>query len=406
MKQLLLLLSLICTLAYGQNTLTGIVMDKKTHKPVDNASVYVSGTTLGTYTDAKGCFTIKNVSAPCQLIVSHIAYNTLMTALEQTNPDKLCIYVTEKSRQLNEVTVTNKNRRNLNLQEFKEAFLGNDKWGKKAILRNDSVLIFSRYIDTVIRKADSLDFVRQRKYNSIGQHSKWTLDSTSIMTCTPVFTAKGKAPLWVELPLLGFHVYIDLVSFSIKDYKGWADCYTWAYYRFVPFSDMTPRQKARFEKNRTEAYYNSAKHFNQSLFIDELKENGYLISAKIFNDSTKKYERRFVNINSYLSYNKRNEALITGLKNNRLNIYYFCRYNGKPTDLTPIDGDSDSTDNLWEKFRTDLDSENMSDVTFKNDTCIIRANGSCPDNNILFGGKIATKRGGALLPFDYMPEQK
>lgn len=405
MKMLFLLLSLFCTIVNGQNTLTGVVLDSKDHKPVANASVYISGTTKGAYTDAKGGFLIKDVVAPCQLVVSHVALNPQMIVIEECNGDKLTILMKEKSRQLNEVMVFDKNKREQNINDFKEAFLGNDRWGKNAILKNDSVLIFFRYTDTVKRKADSLDFVKQRKYKTMGSYSQWSADSAYIITTTPIFTAKARAPLLIELPLLGYTVYIDLVSFSLKEYKGWADCDTWAYYRFSSYSGIPSRKQDKIEKNRQDAYYNSAKHFCQSLFINELKENGYMIAAQIYNDSIKRSQRRFIDISTIVKYPKPYMAEISGLKDKKIYIYYFCKYNGKPTNLTGNKYSSDSSNNEWGKFRTDLDTENISEITFKSDACIIRSNGTIPDNNILFSGKIATKRAGALLPYDYIPDK-
>ena len=40
------------------------------------------------------------------------------------------IYLTEKARQLPDVSVTGSGRRMQNIEEFKKVFLGNDRWGK------------------------------------------------------------------------------------------------------------------------------------------------------------------------------------------------------------------------------------------------------------------------------------
>jgi hypothetical protein len=46
----------------------------------------------------------------------------------------------------------------------------------------------------------------------------------------------------------------------------------------------------------------------------------------------------------------------------------------------------------------------LSRIYFLKDTCIIRADGSRPDNSIMFGPKIGDKRIGAMLPDDFQPD--
>lgn len=402
---LFLFLLFITPVVFCQKNLTGIILDENSHKPIGYASVYISGTTIGTYTDSKGCFTLNNVPTSCQIVVSHVAYNVQMKPIDESTPDKLAIYIKEKTRQLNEVKVADKSRRAANIKTFRQAFLGDDYWGKNAILKNDSVLTFSYHTDTTLRKADSTDFIKQRKYKSVGQNSKWSSDSAFITTTTQVFAVRSKTPLMIELPLLGYTVFVDLIDFSLKTYKNWTDYYSWAYYRFSAYSGISSRQQSKFEKNRENAYYNSMKHFCQSLFFDRLRENGYLLAALTYNDSTKRNEQTFVDIKSHLHYNESKELCITGLKDKKLSIYYFERVNGKPIDLT-ISSRIEGNNNIWEKFRTGYNPENNSFVLFQSDTCNIRHNGSIPHNsNILFGGKFGSKRAGALLPNNFVPKE-
>ncbi|WP_243349964.1 carboxypeptidase-like regulatory domain-containing protein [Parabacteroides sp. FAFU027] len=404
-KTLLLFLFFINQITHCQNILTGTILDETTKIPIDYASVYISGTTIGAYTDAKGHFSLKDVTFPCQLVVSHVAYNVNTNIINENSPKEITIYIREKTRLLNEVQVADKSMRDKNIREFKLAFLGDDYWGSHAILRNDSVLIFSHRTDTVRRSSDSMDFVKQRKYKSIGENSQWSADSSTIITCTPVFSVQSKAPLMIELPLLGYTVFVDLVRFSLKKHKYWEDCDSWSYCRFSQYSGTTPRQQRKFESNREKVYYNSVKHFFHSLFFDRLKENGYLIATQTYNKETKEVQKVFIDISPFMQYTKSKELLISGLKKKTLYIYYFDHLNGKPADLT-IQSHKNRVGNIWERFRTGISPDNNSEMLFKSDTCTIRANGTTPDNNILFGGKFTTKRWGALLPYDYVPEEQ
>jgi len=381
----------------AQNTLTGIVLNDKDHKPVDFASVYINGTTKGVYTDVKGNFTINNVSIPCQLIVTHLAYNLSQTPVEKTGTQKFTIYLTEKTNQLSGVYVSGTGKRKLIIKEFKDGFFGNDSWAKNALMKNDSVLYFSRRVDTIVRKANALEFQMLRKTGKMNEKDKFPNERSNIVSYVQVLSAKTKSPLLIELPLLGYSVYVDLVSFNLKSQNEWADCDYWAYYRFTPHTSKSDIKQAKIVKKRKEAYYNSAKHFCRSLFENRLKENGYLISLENDNDSVKKIQ--YIDINSYINIAKPNEVQVTGLKNKSIIIYYLCNYVGKPTDLTRKNINSNYA-NQWEHWNI----ENNSTITFKSDTCTIRSNGTIPDNNVLFSGKFATKRGGTLLPDDYLPD--
>jgi len=402
-KQTLLLLFLLHILSSqslpAQNTLTGIVLSEKDHKPIEFASVYINGTTKGAYTDSKGSFTISDASIPCQLVVSHLAYEVRLTSIEKIGSEKLTIYLMEKMNQLTGVSVSGTGMRKLVINEFKEGFFGNDNWAKNALMKNDSVLYFSRRVDTIVRKANALELMALRKKVKINEKDTLPNKSSNIVSYIKVLTAKTKSPLLIDLPLLGYSVFVDLVSFNLKSQNLWADCDYWAYYRFIPHTAKSDIRRARIVKNRKEAYYNSAKHFCRSLFENRLKENGYLIAIKSENDSVK--EIQYSDINAYINIAKPNEVQITGLKNKTIIIYYFCNYVGKPTDLSRKKIDSNFK-NRWE-FR---DFENVSNVIFKSDTCIIRSNGTIPDNNVLFSGKFATKRGGTLLPDDYLPDNE
>lgn len=391
----------LCIYSNAQVTITGIVLNDKDRKPVEAASVYINGTTSGTYTDLRGHFILKNVAVPCQIVVSHLMYKSEHRIIQRNTDDTVTILLTEKCSQLSGVSVSGKNKRKNIIREFKEVFFGDDKWGRNAILENDSVLYFTRRIDTVARKSTYLDFYTQKKSGKINSHDYWSKDSTRILSNLQVLSAKSKSPLQIDLPLLGYRVYLDLVSFNIVSNAYWRDCSYWAYYHFLPYTTTTPIKQAQFERNRQAVYYNSSKHFCQSLYDNKLKENGYLIAFKTGNKVESRIISRFIDIGSYIQYTNQNEMKITGLKDKDLCIYYFCNYDGSPIDLTRNCFDIAANKNVWQSW----DYTNESLVTFTSDTCTIRSNGTIPDTNILFDGKIASKRGGALLPDDYLPQQ-
>ena len=80
-------------------------------------------------------------------------------------------------------------------------------------------------------------------------------------------------------------------------------------------------------------------------------------------------------------------------------MYYFCDSKGCPTDLSKFGAVSDWTSDVWK----DWDWENDSSISLQSDSCVINSDGAIPHNNILFGGRIASKRGSVMLPTDYLP---
>ena len=75
MKRFLLaLLSFIPAVLFGQNTISGFVVDSLTQEPLPLATVYVNGTTQGTITDNDGRFELKDVSFPATVVFSFVGY--------------------------------------------------------------------------------------------------------------------------------------------------------------------------------------------------------------------------------------------------------------------------------------------------------------------------------------------
>lgn len=402
-KILLCFFSLLSILIQAQNTLTGIVLTGKDHIPVVYASVYISGTTRGTYTDSKGCFTLKDVSTPCQLVVSHVACDLKIISLDNISPDLLTITLIERTNQLSGVSVSGNSRREENREEFKKFFLGTDKWGRKAILKNDSCLVFNRRKDSVMLETGKTYSDAQKIRKTLESDANGLPENLSVVNYVDVFTAKTKYPLIIGLPSLGYTVYLDLVSFNLRTTHELKVRDYLMYCRFDPVTNIPDHQKKQIKKNRKEVYYNSARHFCKSIFDNTLIENGFLTFADNHdNDQSKQNKVPAFDINRHVHYVDQNEVQIVGLKDKQLDIYYFCKFKDKPLNLAIVIREYGPSNIPW----VDCDPEDNSYVIFRSDVCTIRADGTIPDNNIQFGGKIATKAGGALLPNDYSPENE
>ncbi len=299
---------------FSQINVTGTVTESGNNHPVLYATVYVNGTSNGTITNSAGQFSLQKVIPPCEIVVSHISYATEVIEIKLNSDTTLHIKLKPRDIELGTVEVIDKNRREENLLQFKLHFLGTDYWGKNASLENDSVLIFHR---------EKISESEGRSFNS----GLLAADSSSML-----FVVNTKAPLLVNLPLLGYKLHINLIHY-IELQTGNDKKYEFhilGYFYFQPDKKVSKRKTNRFERKRLEAYYNSDLHFCRSLINDQLKENGYSTRNKYFiifryiNPETGLSEEEEFEFEKYIIRTD-NEAKIVGLKNKNLYIEYFFR---------------------------------------------------------------------------------
>lgn len=168
---------LIPGLAFGQGSISGIVNDCLTGNPLSFATVYVNGTTRGTVTDAEGKFSLTGIHFPADVVFSYIGYVPEVRNIVESQEGMQIGLRT--NNQLPEVVISNTGLWEKNLKYFKRMFLGDDKWGKHAEIRNGEALVFD------VRDSE--------------------------------FKASASEPLIIDLPLLGYGLYVDLVDFTVTD---------------------------------------------------------------------------------------------------------------------------------------------------------------------------------------------
>ena len=106
---LLISLCLLTTMSIAQNVrFYGTVSEQKSTEPIFNANVYFKGTTLGTVTNSKGNFEIKNVKpGKYQLVVSSIGYHRISRQISiEKDSEKLNFTLEKSNSNLGEVVVT------------------------------------------------------------------------------------------------------------------------------------------------------------------------------------------------------------------------------------------------------------------------------------------------------------
>ena len=387
MRRVLLsaVLAFFSVIVWGQNVISGIVVDSKTKETLPFATVYINGTTKGTTTDADGYFELKGVSFPATVVFSFVGYKPLARDLDCA-PRKMLVAL-ETNDELPEVVISGKvKKRDLNY--FKRMFLGDDYWGRNAVIKNENVI--------------SIDISESSRPVEIDNIS--AVESDEITT---VFRARASEPILIDLPLLGYELYVDLVEFKTTNTKtrlrGSVDienrtlCDILGYFYYKPYDDVKKRQAQRIEENRRKAYWNSSQHFLRSFYEDRLAENGYDLFTREFimevlNRDTIPVSESFpVDIKEHSLFLGNNRMMIYGLKGPVLFLKYYQERDGSPMDLT------ESGDALRHK------DFSLSTILMWQDTCIFYKDGVVADNNILFGGSISEKKVGACLPDDYVP---
>ncbi len=390
MKRLLFaLLSLIPAILYGQNVITGYVVDSKLGDVYKRQTVYINGTTKGTTTDKDGRFELKDVSFPTTVVFSFVGYKPQARDLDRV-PNKMTVAL-ETNDELPEVVISGKvKKRDLNY--FKRMFLGDDYWGRNAVIKNEQVI--------------TIDISESSRPVEI--EDKRAVESSEITT---VFRARASEPILIDLPLLGYELYVDLVQFKTTNTKtrcssgigGTLDinnrtlCDILGYFYYKPYDNLKRRQAQRIEENRRKVYWNSSQHFLRSFYEDRLAENGYDLFTKEFimevvNRDTIPVPESFpVDIKEHSIFLGNNRMMIYGLKGPVLFLRYYQQRDGSPLDL------KESSDALRHKDFSE------STILMWQDTCIFYKDGGVADNNILFGGSISEKKVGACLPDDYTP---
>ncbi|HEY0355235.1 MAG TPA: carboxypeptidase-like regulatory domain-containing protein, partial [Flavisolibacter sp.] len=150
---LVFLLVLFPILGYGQNFISGNVTDQQ-GKPVPNASVFLSNTSLGTKADGNGYFQLNIPSGKYDLVVSCVGFQTHTQTIQSgLITETLTIRLQLKTSQLE----------NLTIEPFEKN--GWDKWG--VFFTENFIGTSSNALDCRILNKEAIKFRHSKKYNQL-----------------------------------------------------------------------------------------------------------------------------------------------------------------------------------------------------------------------------------------------
>jgi hypothetical protein len=385
--------------AKSQKLMKGVVLDAEKNKPISNASVFLSTTSIGTITDEQGNFTLNIPNGRYDLIVSSIGYETH----DQTiNTSDLSDFLTIKLKVKTEVMPA------VIIEPYEKD--GWQRWGRFFI---DNFIGTSGYAkDCKIKNTKVIHFRNSKKTNEL--------------------LAFADEPLIIENKALGYTVRYQLESFSYS-FKNHYLLYT-GYPFFQPMSADGRKQK-KWEKKRSEAYFGSMMHFMRSIYRNTIIEEGFEVRQlkKVLN-SASQTENLFDSDSMYSVKMPDGSVVVSPIKTKRGTVYDELTH---PDDYKDVIGKTLNGDSIAYAVNTTTAGLDFSDfllVIYKNKTAPaefrqtprgsssmmsqivlinqqpieIQANGSYynPADLLNIGYWAWSEKIAMMLPFDYRPPKQ
>lgn len=230
MKKFLLFCFFILASASFSQTIRGKVLDEN-KSPLPGANVYFDGTTIATITDENGVFALNSGSKINSILaISFIGYQTQYTKTFDAATE-LIIVLKESVNTLKEVVIV-KDRfsRADKLKLFKEQFLGQTKYGRKASIENESDISF--------------EYDEKKR----------------------MLKAFSDRPLIIQNAVLGYKITYELVDFEVNFWKvsmSSADVTKSFYAGLSRFEEV--KKDSKVSKEREKCYQGSQLHFFRNL---------------------------------------------------------------------------------------------------------------------------------------------
>ncbi|BAU56064.1 carboxypeptidase-like regulatory domain-containing protein [Mucilaginibacter gotjawali] len=221
--------------------ISGRIVDSIDKKPIPNASIFLSNSTIGVTTGDDGTFKLNvSKSGKYQVIVTVIGYTTYqgMLFMDNRNINVHDIELAPKVIKLSEVKVQADPNWERNYRWFKEEFLGRSGFADKCKIINPEVLELNYDEKAKMLKGSSTDIL-EIENSALGYKLKYVLSDFTDDRVINKVTYKGQ-------------VLFELLA-----------------------GDKS--QRAKWKKNRLKAYNGSIMHFLRSVLYNQLNEEGFVV---------------------------------------------------------------------------------------------------------------------------------
>jgi hypothetical protein len=237
--------------------ISGIVLDAKTNQPLAAANVFIANSTMGDASDDEGRFLIRNVPlANIELVASVIGYRVEKRRIRiDETVGEITFRLTPKAIEAPaiEVSAESTRRWRKNLGKFTELFLGTSVNAEECTFLNPEVLDFQ--------------------------------DETDARP----FMATAREPLQIENRALGYDISLLLEKF--ESLKGEVRYVITS--KFDPTKPRNREEEQRWRQNRIRTYNGSRRHFLKALFMNRVKQEGFLIqnlTSPTFGEKTRQLQ--------------------------------------------------------------------------------------------------------------------
>ncbi len=259
----------------AQFVVTGTILDSSSREPLPSASVFCQNTTLGTYTNKQGEFSISLKSGGYDLIISYTGYHTQTIRVSDNLPtgqagNKLDIMMVKEDKSLGEVIIKTSNEVANGWEKygdfFIKNFIGATPNAAQTVLLNPEVLKFYYFKRSNKLKVLATDAVLIAN-KALGYNLRYQLDS-----------------------------FVYYYNTNINSYRG-----------FCLYAEMdgTDSLKKAWSRVRSKAYYGSKLHFMRSYYDSTVLEDGWTIdmlddgSVKNFTKILDVYDSSYYNLITY-----------------------------------------------------------------------------------------------------------
>jgi hypothetical protein len=317
----------------GQLTVSGSVIDKQSGRPLENASVFVNNTTVGTISSSQGKFTLYNLQpGQYDLVVSMVGYETALQSLNvQKSLNSIFIQLKPKTVTLKPVIILPDKLRLYYLNLFKKGFIG--KYGNAS--------------SCTLVNPEALSFDFDSKNNTL----RVSADEFII----------------VENKNLGYRIEFLLNQFVYTMYNNLSHSTYYDGQALFKELDGGKAKKKQWHKNRLKAYSGSVMHFLNAAATDKLTENGFILHTLV----RKKNDQRPPDqmIEAKIGRFRKPAAAMT--RNDYDSLEYWTKKAQMPTEIQYLLRDTIRRERII--FRTDING--VFALKFENYLYIVHTNG-------------------------------
>jgi hypothetical protein len=339
-------------IAAHSQIIKGIVYDRSNDSTLASAMVYISGTSVGTYSDIHGNFELDiSKFATLPITISLLGYRSI-TLHEPATDKVLHIYLIPKINELKEIVIKAKEPgdREGYLNAFKRQFLGETLNSMSCEILNENDIFLSYNPDSCTLKAFAYKPILIRN-KALGYTITYYLNKF-------VFFEKTTEK-----------------SIVTRNHEQLTSLLLQGNYRFKDeISALSPSEKIKVAARRRSAYLGSRMHFFRTLYAGTLSQKG--------NHGLILSENMPASFPFSISSNKPIDARKLVLKKDSISA--FLGYQGA----------------LSVKYR-----QRLTPITIRVNSLYFERDGYFDPIGIEFSGEMSKQRIGDLLPFEYQDDE-